>query len=135
MKKLFLLSAFFIFSCSSNDNADENVTLNLDLVGSWVLNSKIQDGVELTWPSYFCSVGNETITFYDDFTFDFVGYHSSVAGDCEINTTDIYSGTYSISSNEATLTSDGESQSAQYQVIDNQVIFTSPLYVTFYDKL
>jgi hypothetical protein len=133
MKKLFLILPFLIFSCSSDDNADES-DVN-ELIGSWVLNSKTQDGVELTWPSYICSVGNETITFYDDFTFDFVGYHSSVAGDCEINTTDIYSGTYSILSNEATLTSDGESESAQYQVIDNQVIFTSPLYVTVYDKL
>ena len=134
MKKLFLLSAFLIFSCSSDDNADES-DVN-ELIGSWVLNSsKTQDGVELTWPSYICSIGNETYTFYDDFTFDFVGYHSSVAGDCEINITDIYSGTYSILSNEATLTSDGESESAQYQVIDNQVIFTSPLYVTVYDKL
>ena len=134
MKKLFLLSAFLIFSCSSDDNADES-DVN-ELIGSWVLNSsKTQDGVELTWPSYICSIGNETYTFYDDFTFDFVGYHSSVAGDCEINITDIYSGTYSILSNEATLTSDGESESAQYQVIDNQLILTSPLYVTVYDKL
>ncbi len=133
MKKLFLILPFIIFSCSSDDNGDES-NVN-ELIGSWVLNSKAQDGVELTWPSYICSIANETITFYDDFTFDFVGYHSSVAGDCEINTTDIYSGTYSILSNEATLTSDGESESAQYQVIDNQVIFTSPLYVTVYDKL
>mgnify|MGYP006096285513 FL=1 len=55
MKKLFLLSAFLIFSCSSDDNADES-DVN-ELIGSWVLNSKTQDGVELTWPSYICSVG------------------------------------------------------------------------------
>ena len=106
-----------------------------DFVGSWVLNTRTQDGIELTDSSYLCSKGNEMYTFEENMTFDFIGHHSNVAGDCEINTSDVYSGTYAIESNLISVTYEGENESASYEIINNQLIFTTDSdRVSIYDK-
>ena len=106
-----------------------------DFVGSWVLNTRTQDGIELTDSSYLCSKGNEMYTFEENMTFDFIGHHSNVAGDCEINTSDVYSGTYAIESNLISVTYEGENESVSYEIINNQLIFrTDSDRVSIYDK-
>ena len=106
-----------------------------DFVGSWVLNTRTQDGIELTDSSYLCSKGNEMYTFEENMTFDFIGHHSNVAGDCEINTSDVYSGTYAIESNLISVTYEGENESVSYEIINNQLIFTTDSdRVSIYDK-
>jgi hypothetical protein len=44
MKKLLLLFAFLIFSCSSSDDSDNDYS-NTSIVGSWQLTTMLEDGI------------------------------------------------------------------------------------------
>ena len=76
MKKLLLLSALFIFTCSSGD--DDNNSSDLDFTGTW--SGTFSGGDNGTWNITVDTNGNATGTGYsNDFqlAFDIIGTFSS----------------------------------------------------------
>lgn len=112
MKKLLLLSALFVFSCSSDDESEPN-EIN-DLIGTWYLVSWELDGQSQNLDS--CDLMSY-IMFNSNSNFSRIWYQT-VSGDCIISGNDTGSFVYSSENNSITLEFEDIYDGAQTELLN-----------------
>lgn len=112
MKKLLLLSALFILSCSSDDESEPN-EFN-DLIGTWYLVSLELDGQSQNLDS--CDL-MRYIMFNSNSSFSRIWYET-VSGDCIIDGNDTGSFVYSLENNSITLEFEDVDDGAQTELLN-----------------
>ena len=112
MKKLLLLSALFLFSCSSDDESEPN-EIN-DLIGTWYLVSWELDGQSQNLDS--CDLMSY-IMFNSNSSFSRIWYET-VSGDCIIEGNDTGSFVYSSENNSITLEFEDIYDGAQTELLN-----------------
>ena len=126
MKKLFKMAlvavAIFVTSCGKSDDKTNNQTNN-SLVGSWIIESETENGVEKVLDE--CEKKN-TYTFTADNKYSLVSYDKNPANNqCKEN---LEEGTYTITGKQIVLTEKGdrigEADEATFSITNNKLTLT-----------
>jgi len=126
MKKLFKMAlvavAIFVTSCGKSDDKTNNQTNN-SLVGSWIIESETENGVEKVLDE--CEKKN-TYTFTADNKYSLVSYDINPTNNqCKENQEE---GTYTITGKQIVLTEKGdrigEADEATFSITNNKLTLT-----------
>ena len=122
LKMAFIAVAIFVTSCGKSDDKTNNQTNN-SLVGSWIIESETENGVEKVLDE--CEKKN-TYTFTADNKYSLVSYDKNPANNqCKEN---LEEGTYTITGKQIVLTEKGdrigEADEATFSITNNKLTLT-----------
>ena len=121
-KMAFIAAAFFVTSCGKSDDKTNNQTNN-SLVGSWIIESETENGVEKVLDE--CEKKN-TYTFTADNKYSLVSYDINPTNNqCKESQEE---GTYTITGKQIVLTEKGdrigEADEATFSITNNKLTLT-----------